>query len=215
MLSRASGRPSAFALARAFLSMIRASGNSAAEVPYQVLCDGKKVGEGTASLKKGKAVVRMAARSTDPGAHKYELRLLPAEDVRPGNNVAWWWVEVTQGPSVLLVTAFADDPLAAVLRAQGIEVEVVSEPKSLHTGSLSGPRAVVINNVPAHKIASRFPGWPGLLRNGAGWRTAHDGREVQLWLGRLLSKLSGSASAGLDGAAPGASQAGCGHGHRA
>ncbi|HEY5953327.1 MAG TPA: VWA domain-containing protein, partial [Terrimicrobiaceae bacterium] len=139
-----------------FLIEIRAVGNRTAEVPYQMLCDGKKVGEGTAILKKGKALVRMAARSTEPGAHKYELRLLPAEDARPGNNVAWWWVEVTQGPSVLLVTAFTDDPLAAVLRAQGIEVEVVSEPNSLHTGSLSGPRTVVINNVPAHRLPADF-----------------------------------------------------------
>jgi hypothetical protein len=139
-----------------FLIEMRAVGAADAEIPYEVLHDAQKVGEGIASFKDGKALVRLAARAGNPGAHNYELRLLPAKDSRPGNNVAWWWVEVTQGPSVLLVTAYADDPLTEVLRAQGIDVDVVTEPTRLHTGSLSGPRGVIINNVPAHKLPADF-----------------------------------------------------------
>jgi hypothetical protein len=66
--------------------------------------------------------------------------------------MAWCWVEVSEGQSVLLITAYAEDPLAEVLRAQGIGVEVVTDAAGLNAGSLSGGRAVVINNVPAHKI---------------------------------------------------------------
>ena len=120
------------------------------------------------SFKDGKATVRLAARSTDPGAHKYEVRLVPARDSRAGNNVAWWWVEVTQGPSVLLVTAFTDDPLAEVLRSHGIDVEVVTEPSRLHTGSLSGPRAVLINNVPPNNLPAEFLGAVGFFITAQG-----------------------------------------------
>jgi von Willebrand factor type A domain len=148
--------PERVRLGEGFLIEIRATGTHNADVPYEVLCDEQKAGAGMMHIRGGKALVRMAARSTTPGAHKYELRLLPASDVRVGNNVASWWVEVTQGPNVLLVTAFADDPLAEALRSQGMDVEAVTEASRLHAGSLSGPRAVLINNVPAHKLPADF-----------------------------------------------------------
>ena len=139
-----------------FLIEVQAAGPGAALVPYEVLCDNERVGQGTISLKGGRGLVRMVGRSTHPGAHKYEVRLMPSQDLRKANNVAWCWVEVTGGPSVLLVTGYADDPLAEVLRAQGINVEVVTDPSRLHAGSLSGPRALLINNVPAHKLPADF-----------------------------------------------------------
>ena len=151
-----------------FIVEIEATGTDDASVPYEVLRDDLKVGDGTMSFKDGKATVRLAARSTDPGAHKYEVRLIPARDSRAGNNVAWWWVEVTQGPSVLLVTAFTDDPLAEVLRSHGIDVEVVTEPSRLHAGSLSGPRAVLINNVPANRLPAEFLGAVDFFITGQG-----------------------------------------------
>jgi hypothetical protein len=139
-----------------FVLEARAQGTKDGDVPYEILSDGVRVGEGVLTFRNGRALLRASARSLEPGARKYEARLLPAGDTRPGNNAAWCWVEVNEGQSVLLVTAYADDPLAAVLQAQGVRVQVVSEPSRLHAGMLGGARAVVINNVPAHKIPAEF-----------------------------------------------------------
>lgn len=139
-----------------FLLEVRAQGTKDGDVPYEILRDGKRVSEGMMNFRSGRALLRASARSLEPGARKYEVRLFPANDTRPGNNSAWCWVEVNEGQSVLLVTAYADDPLAGVLQAQGMRVQMVAEPGRLHPGMLSGARAVVINNVPAHKIPAEF-----------------------------------------------------------
>jgi hypothetical protein len=139
-----------------FLLEARAEGSRDGEVAYEILSDGQKVGGGTLHFQNGRASLRAAARSLEPGARKYEVRLLPANDTRPGNNASWCWVEVNEGQSVLLVTGYSDDPLAAVLQAQGLRVQIVTEPGRLHPGMLSGARAVVINNVPAHRIPAEF-----------------------------------------------------------
>jgi hypothetical protein len=52
-----------------FIVEIQATGTDDASVPYEVLRDDIEVGDGTMSFKDGKATVRLAARSTDPGAH--------------------------------------------------------------------------------------------------------------------------------------------------
>lgn len=140
----------------AFLIEARAAGSSDGEVPYEILRDGVRAGSGTLKFVNGRAALRVAGRSQHSGARKYEVRLMPAKDSRPGNNTATRWVEVTGGPGVLLVTGYADDPLAGVLRANGLEVEVVTDPGSLHAGGLSGSRAVIFNNVPAHKVPAEF-----------------------------------------------------------
>lgn len=139
-----------------FMLEAQAQGTKDGDVPYEILSDGVRVGEGVLAFRNGRALLRVATRSLEPGARKYEARLLPAGDTRPGNNSAWCWVEVNEGQSVLLVTAYPDDPLAAVLQAQGVRVQTVTETNRLHPGLLGGARAVVINNVPAHKIPAEF-----------------------------------------------------------
>lgn len=139
-----------------FLLELQAGGTRDAKVPYEVLRNGESVGRGLVEIRGGRGSVRVSGRSVQPGAHRYEVRLLPTGDARPGNNAAWCWVEVSEGQSVLLLTAYADDPLAAVLRAQGIRVEVVTDPTRLHVGSLSGGRVVIFNNVLAHQVPAEF-----------------------------------------------------------
>ncbi len=80
------------------------------DVRYEIISDGKKAGEGVLNFRGGRAHLRVAARATLPGARKYEVRLLPEDDSRPGNNVAARWVEVSEGQSVLLITAYEGDP---------------------------------------------------------------------------------------------------------
>lgn len=139
-----------------FLIEAQAAGAGDADVRYEIISDGKKAGEGVMNFRGGRANLRVAARATLPGARKYEVRLLPEKDARPGNNVATRWVEVSEGQSVLLITAYEGDPMAGVLRANGLNVEVVTDPSGLHAGALSGARAIIINNVPAHKIPADF-----------------------------------------------------------
>jgi uncharacterized membrane protein len=57
---------------------------------------------------------------------------------------------------VLLVTAYADDPLAPMLAAQGFDVDLVTDPGTLSLGRLAGARLLVLNNVSAHRLPSDF-----------------------------------------------------------
>lgn len=125
------------------------------EIPYEVFSDGERIGQGSMAFTGGRGAARIATRSLRPGAHRYEVRLL-SNDARQGNNVASAWVEVVSGPSVLLISAYPDDPLADVLRGGGYTVELVTDPKTLQPGLLTGPRVVVFNNVPAHRVPAPF-----------------------------------------------------------
>jgi hypothetical protein len=90
------------------------------------------------------------------GAVRYEARVKPAADAHPENNSAGAWVEVAGGPRIVLVRNYPDDPVAALLGAQGLAVEIVTDPGTLAGGRLSGARAVVLDNVPAHKLPREF-----------------------------------------------------------
>jgi hypothetical protein len=124
-------------------------------VPFEIRRDGELLLASTADIRGGRARLRFADQVAKPGAHRYEMRIKPAHDARLGNNAAQRWLEVVGGPRVLLVTAFPGDPVAQVLRAQGFAVEVAA-PGSLHVGSLSGVKAVLINNVPAGSFPPEF-----------------------------------------------------------
>ena len=104
----------------------------------------------------GHAEMRFTDRVSQTGAHRYTANIIAENDTRPGNNRAEKWIDIAGGPRVLLVTAYADDPLAPVLRAQGFDVEAVTDPSSAHVGQLSGAKAVIINNVPAHLFHQEF-----------------------------------------------------------
>jgi len=125
---------------------------------FELTCDGEPAGQGTIDVRGGRGSGRIAARSVRTGAHKYTVRLVTADDPRPGNDSASVWVEVAGGRGVLIVSAYADDPLAAVLRAGGFQVEVAGDPARLHPGLLTGGRVVVLNNVPAGRLPADFLG---------------------------------------------------------
>ena len=77
-------------------------------------------------------------------------------DARPGNNQAENWTEIAGGPRLLLVTNYPDDPALGTLRAQGFEVQAVTDLATLNAGSLTGTRGVILNNVPAYKLPPDF-----------------------------------------------------------
>lgn len=92
--------------------------------------------------------------------YEAEVSVSPADpemkDTHPGNNRGSRWIEVAGGPRVLLVTGYTDDPVAAALGSQDFTVDVVTDPTTLHPGSLSGARAVIFNNVAAYEIPRDF-----------------------------------------------------------
>ena len=127
-----------------------------ATVPVEVSRDGEPIARLTADVIEGQARVRFADRLAQPGSHRYCVRILPERDAHPGNDVAERWVEVVGGPRVLVVSGYEPSPLATLLRAQGIEVEEVTDLAKVHVGMLAGAKGVILDNVPAHRIDPAF-----------------------------------------------------------
>ncbi len=140
----------------AFILEARVFGNADADVPVELWRDGQRVGGGVAAVRRGRAAVRWSEVLPRPGAVEYEVRILPETDAWAGNNRQTRWVEARGGRRLLLVTAYADDPMVPVLRAQGVEVELVTDPARLRPGHLTGTAAVVIHNVPAYDLPNPF-----------------------------------------------------------
>ena len=111
--------------------------------------------EQSAEIRNGSAVVRFFDRLGADGGVRYDVELR-AGDAFPGNDRATAWVEVDGGPSLLLVTAYADDPLTEILLRQGFQLRVVDEPRKLSLGDLAGTSGIIINNVPASEFPAGF-----------------------------------------------------------
>jgi von Willebrand factor type A domain len=140
----------------AFLVEFSVVGHGDADVPWEVTRDGKMAAHGIAKLREGAARVRLTDRMSGGGAVRYEARIRPLADEHTENNAAAAWIEVAGGARVLLITNYPDDPLAALLGAQGLAVTVVTNAMALAPAALTGTRLVVLNNVPAHRVATEF-----------------------------------------------------------
>ncbi len=135
---------------------VRLDGATNATVPYQLERDGVVVTKGEAQIQSGQARIRFTDHITRSGAVHYTARLLPQNDPVPGNNFAETWVQAMAGAHVLVISAYPDDPVAAILKSQGIEVDLETHPKTLNPGRLSGARAVILDNVPASDVSVDF-----------------------------------------------------------
>lgn len=140
----------------AFMIEVTAQADYDGAVPVELLRDGRSLGRRELMLKVGVGRLRLTDRVAEPGAHAYELRLLPDKDPLPGNNVAKQWLQVEGGPRLVLISAYTNDPMADVLQKQGFTVEVITEPRSAGVGALTGAKAVVLNNVPAYLLQADF-----------------------------------------------------------
>ena len=151
-------RISAFVLPRrvqlreSMLAELVILGGHDASVPVELFRNGQSIGRREVPVANGIGRLRFTDRLPAAGAYRYEARIMPVDDAIPGNNYASQWVEIQGGPRVLLVTSYQGDPLGEVLRAQGFEVQAVTDLASLHIGSLSGTKVVLLNNVPAYKL---------------------------------------------------------------
>lgn len=148
--------PAAVQLGEPFLIEGVVLGDADVDVPYDLYRHNVRVAQGVAAVRGGEGPIRLVDRLLQPGSHRYEWVLHPTNDAFAGNNQAQQWVEVTTGPRVLLISQFADDPLAAMLRAQGFPVELVTDPAQLHAGRLTGARVVILNQMPAYRMPPGF-----------------------------------------------------------
>lgn len=145
-------------LGEPYLVEVRVAGSADGPVPLRIHRGETRLYEGEVSLKEGTALFRFSDRSSEPGSQRYDVAITPSNDAYPGNNRQERWIEIVSGPRILLVTAYENDPVASVLRAQGFQVAVVREPLTLQPGQLTGIRAVILNNVPAWELPNEFLG---------------------------------------------------------
>jgi len=122
----------------------------------EIIRDGTPLARRSVDIVDGVGRLRFGDRVAAAGAHRYEARLAEAVDAFPGNDAAARWVEVQGGGRVLLVTSYTDPPLAAALRARGLDVEVVDDLATAHVGMLTGAAAVILDNVPAYRLDPAF-----------------------------------------------------------
>lgn len=148
--------PSRVLAGESFLLEFVVAGQGDADVPWELRRGGRVASTGVARVRGGVGRVRLTDRVVAGGALRYEARITPTADAHLENNLAGAWVEVAGGPRIVLVTAYADDPLAGLLAAQGHTVERITDVATLGPGQVAGVRAVVLNNVPAHRVPRPF-----------------------------------------------------------
>jgi hypothetical protein len=139
-----------------FLISITVRGASDATIPLVLRRNGTTLAETSVTLANGLASVEFTDRIARGGSYEYEAEIRPENDAHSGNNKAARWIEIAGGPRLILATRYQDDPLAKALSAMDFTVETISEPANLKPGLLSGARAVVLNNVPAHEVPADF-----------------------------------------------------------
>lgn len=134
-----------------------AEGDSAnQEIPLTLKRNGKEITTTKVRMADFTGKVEFTDRISQPGSYQYQVEIAPAKDTYAGNNSAARWIEISGGPRVLLATRYPDDPVEKVLRSLNFSVETISDLSALQVGKLSGARAVIFNNVPAHEVPKEF-----------------------------------------------------------
>lgn len=141
-----------------FVMGVTVRGFEDGEVPLRIYQNGEQISNSSSDVKiiNGVGKVEFTTRLKQAGAYEFTAEIIPENDVHIGNNKVQRWVEVAGGPRVLLVSKYQDDPVAKVLRAQGMTVDVEKEPLTLKVGQLAGARAVIFNNIPAYEVPIEF-----------------------------------------------------------
>jgi uncharacterized membrane protein len=139
-----------------FLLAITVRGSKDIEVPITIYRNQESLTQTTVKLLNGVGKIEFTDRIPRAGSYEYKASISPENDQYLGNNTQSRWIEITGGPRVLLVTRYKDDPVAKILTSLNFTVETVSEPGTLLPAKLSGTRAVILNNVPAHEVPTPF-----------------------------------------------------------
>lgn len=148
--------PSRSQPAAPFLVEMVVTGTTDGVVPVSVFRGETKLFEKEVEVTGGVGRIRFSDRIAAPGAHRYRAILTPSDDAYNGNNDFEQWIEIVSGPRIVLVSKYGNDPVASTLKRQGFAVDLIADPLGLNPGMLSGAKAVVLNNVPAHEIPNDF-----------------------------------------------------------
>ncbi|SHJ26827.1 von Willebrand factor type A domain-containing protein [Rubritalea squalenifaciens DSM 18772] len=139
-----------------FLLSVTVKGYRDGEVPVTIYRNDEPLQTSKVSLTNGVGKIEFSTRLNQPGAYQFSAKIAPENDAYDGNNTLRRWIQVTSGPSILIATAYTNDPLAESLRNQGFHVIVEPKASALKVGQLAGMRAVIFNNVPAYEVPSEF-----------------------------------------------------------
>ncbi len=141
-----------------FILGVTVRGHEDGKVPITIMRDGEVISPEGAEVEliNGVGKLEFSTRLFNPGSYEFSAQIHPVKDAHSGNNVSSKWIQITGGPRVIIISKYENDPLALSLRNQGINVELVMQPADLKIGMLSGAKAVIINNVPAHEIPTKF-----------------------------------------------------------
>lgn len=135
-----------------FLIDARISGAPGTPVEVKLSRDGELLHRQHLQLRRSGESLRWVAELTRPGASRYSVEVSSETDTLPGNNRRQLWVEAGNGNRVLLLSPYAEDPIALFLEREGLQVEKIQDPGELNPGSLSSAGAVWIHNVHASEI---------------------------------------------------------------
>jgi uncharacterized membrane protein len=139
-----------------FLIGITARGSSDIEVPITLFRNDQQLTTTKIKLVNGVGKIEFTDRIPRAGSFEYKAQISPENDSHPGNNQMSRWIEITGGPKVLLATRYENDPAAKILTSLNFTVETITDLSQLTPGKLSGTRAVILNNVPAHEVPTNF-----------------------------------------------------------
>jgi hypothetical protein len=150
------GFPERVQVGEPFLISITVRGTGTSTFPLILRRNGQTLTESPVTLTNGAATVEFTDRISRSGGYDYQAEIRPENDAHLGNNKSNKWIEITGGPRIVLATRYQDDPVAKALSALDFTVETISDPSKLKPGLLSGARAVIINNIPAHEVPTDF-----------------------------------------------------------
>lgn len=141
-----------------FLLGVTVRGHEDGKVPITIYRNGEVISDKdtTVELVNGVGKLEFQTKILKPGGYEFTAEIFPNKDAYSGNNKSNKWIEITGGPRIVIVSKYTNDPLAASLTSQGINVETISDPSTLNLGLLSGTKAVIFNNIPAHEIPGKF-----------------------------------------------------------
>jgi uncharacterized membrane protein len=149
--------PSRLAPGEPLLLEIEATGPSGRATRYRLMRDQEVIANREFTFDAdGRAHFRLVDRHAPPGSHRYRIDILDTEDPVPGNNQAETWVMADSAPRVVLLSQYANDPVAGALARAGVPVQLITDFSTLTPGTVMGARAVILNDVPAHVLSGDF-----------------------------------------------------------
>ncbi len=138
------------------LAELQVAGAQEGRRSFIVRQNGKAVGEGEVTVRRGLGRARFVLPPLEEGAHAVEVELVGEGDPQHLNNRAIGWTLVGEQKGILLITASEEDPLIPILSAAGKAPRVERDARLLHPGVLGGVRVVIFNNVRAGDVNRSF-----------------------------------------------------------